>query len=339
MATARKKRKKWKPGKEFWVLCFLAISYFVILVIYNKLEQHISNSQTASSQTAVSETTNSVAFDTEQKDVLYVHMIDCGQGDCFLFEFNDKYALIDCGPKSSAENVLTYLKKENVDKLEFIVGTHQHEDHLGGAYSIISNYECGTFYMPKISKDLVTTDWYIQLMSKIKKDKIPVENPVVNEEFLLGNVVFRVVGQLNSKQAKVDLNNYSTVIKVSYGDMDILMTGDAEGKVEKSMLSANILSECEILKVGHHGAETSTSEKFLQTIDPDYALISCETGNKYKHPREETMEKLKKYDVKVFRTDEQGTVVVAVTENSATFNTEPGDYLDGTTVYANSQKG
>ena len=265
-------------------------------------------------------------------EVLYLHMINCGQADSFLFEQNGQYGLIDCGTRSTGKDVVEYLQNCGVKELQFIVGTHPHDDHMGGMQKVIENFKCNQIYIPKVETGLVTTNWYISLMQKIKADKLNVSNPKVNDIFKLGDAVFTVVAQLTPSQAGQNINNYSTVIKVSFGKMDILMTGDAEVPVENNMLDSNISIECEMLKVGHHGSTTSTSEEFLKKVSPEYALISCGIGNKYEHPCKETLEKLKADNVILYRTDENGDVVATISPNEISFEELPGDYIDGPTL-------
>ena len=273
---------------------------------------------------------------TNPEGVMQVHMIDCGQADSFLFEQNGKYALIDCGTRSTGEDVVKYLQKQGVKKLEFVIGTHPHDDHMGGMYSVLNSFSCKKVYMPKIEDGLVTTNWYMQLLQTISDKKIKVTYPKVNDQFNLGEATFKVVGQLTPDEAGSNINNYSTVIKVSYGTMDILMTGDAETGVESKILESDIDIQCEILKLGHHGSNTSTSDAFLEAVDPDYGLISCSIGNKYLHPSPETVIKLKKHKVKIYRTDETGTVVLTITSDDVEFDKKKGDYKDGETI-ANDQ--
>ena len=205
---------------------------------------------------------------------------------------------------------------------------------MGGMYDVLSNFSCKTVYIPKVEDGLVTTQWYMKLMKKIKEDNIKEVNPKVNSKFKLGDAVFRVVGQLSPEEAGNNLNDYSTVIKVSFGEMDLMMTGDAETKVEEKILDNSKISlDCEILKLGHHGSNTSTKQEFLEAVDPDYGLISCEVGNKYEHPSTETMKKLKKRKVKVYRTDEQGDIVITIKSDSISFNKKkPGSYIDGVSL-------
>lgn len=272
--------------------------------------------------------------------VMHVHMIDCGQGDSFLFEQKGKYALIDCGTRGTGKDVVKYLQNQGVKKLEFVVGTHPHDDHMGGMYAVLDAFSCKKVYIPKVEDGLITTNWYMQLMQKISNDKIKVVNPKVNDKFYLGDAIFKVVGQLSPDETGGNVNNYSTVIKVSFGSMDILMTGDAETEVEKKILDSYTANEiqCEILKLGHHGSNTSTSDIFLKTVDPEYGLISCEVGNKYLHPSTETVAKLKKNKVKVYRTDESGDVVLTISNDSVESDKKQGDYKDGKTIANNQSK-
>ena len=274
---------------------------------------------------------------TEVEGVMHVHMINCGQADSFLFEQNGKYAVIDCGTRSTGKDVVKYLQNHGVKKLEFIVGTHPHDDHMGGMYDVLNSFKCKKVYIPKVQEGLITTNWYMQLMQKISQDNIKVINPKVNNKFYLGEATFKVVGQLTPDEAGTNINNYSTVIKVSFGTMDILMTGDAETEVEKKILESNANElQCEILKLGHHGSNTSTSDIFLETVNPQYGLISCEIGNKYLHPSTETVIKLKRHKVKLYRTDETGSVVLTISNNDVEFDKKHGDYKDGQTI-ANDQ--
>ena len=136
-----------------------------------------------------------------------------------------------------------------------------------------------------------------------------------------------VIGPLSEPDD--NLNNYSIVMKVTYGNMDVLMTGDAEKEVEAEIIASGVNLDAEILKVGHHGSNTSSTDAFLDAIDPDYALISCKVGNKHDHPTANTMEKLKERNIEVYRTDESGTVILTITANDVTFNTDPDDYKSG----------
>lgn len=261
---------------------------------------------------------------------LMLHMIDVEQADSFLLVQDGQTALIDCGTRSTGDNVVKYLNNLGITKLDYVFGTHPHEDHMGGMYDVITNFEIGKIILPEIKEGEVTTNWYIKLMKKIKSDKYETEFAKVETVYSLGDATMKVIGPISKPEDEI--NNYSTVLKVSFGEMDIIMTGDAEKEVEEEIVLSGENIDAEIYKVGHHGSDTSTTEEFLDAMSPDYALIS--TGNKYGHPLKSTMEKFEERGIEVYRTDESGTFVATITTNDVEFNCEPGSYLSGDEVKA-----
>lgn len=255
-------------------------------------------------------------------------MIDVGQADSFLLVQDGKTALIDCGTRSTGEDVVEYLKSQGITRLDYVFGTHPHDDHMGGMYDVITNFEIGKIIIPETKLGEITSNWYMKLMQEFKNGLYDVEYPKLGEVYNLGGATMKIIGPISEPDG--NLNNYSIVLKVSFGDMDVIMTGDAETVVEKEILESGENIDAEILKVGHHGSDTSSSEDFLDAITPEYALISAKIGNMYKHPVESTMEKLENRDIEVYRTDENGTVVVTITADDISFSCNPGDYLSGT---------
>ncbi len=271
---------------------------------------------------------------------LQLSMIDVGQADSFLLVQGDMVALIDCGTRGSGDDVVKYLQEQGITKVDYLFGTHPHDDHMGGMYDVITNVEVGKVIIPKVKAGQVTSAWYMKLMEELKNggtDKTKpnyggydVEYVTLGTEYKLGDATIKVIGPIEEYYKNV--NNYSTVLKITFGQMDVIMTGDAETQVEEQILNSAENIDAEILKVGHHGSDTSTSEEFLDAISPQYALISAEVGNKFDHPIETTMDKLESRKIKVYRTDENGSVVVTITATDATFSTDPGDYLSGKEV-------
>lgn len=271
---------------------------------------------------------------------LELTMIDVGQADSFLLIQGDEIALIDCGTRSSGDDVVKYLQDHEITKIDYLFGTHPHDDHMGGMYDVISNVEVGKVIIPKVRAGQVTAAWYMKLMEELKEGGTDeakpnyggydVEYATIGTEYTLGDAKIKIIGPVEEYYSNA--NNYSTVLKVTYGQMDVIMTGDAETKVEKQILETGVDLDAEILKVGHHGSDTSTSDEFLAAISPEFALISTEVGNKFEHPIKSTMDKLKENDIEVYRSDESGTVVVTITSDDAKFSVEPGDYLSGVEV-------
>ncbi len=262
---------------------------------------------------------------------LILTMVDVGQADGFLLQQNGKTALIDCGTVSTGKDIVEYVKEQGITRLDYVIGTHPHEDHMGGMYEVITNFEVGTIIIPEVTKSNITSAWYGKLMKEIKEGisekKYTLHYPKKGETYFLSEAVLKVLGPIEEPENNV--NNYSIVIKVTMGKMDILMTGDAEVEVEEQILKSGEALNCEVLKVGHHGSDSSTSDTFLDAVDPEYALISAKIGNRYEHPSKSIMDKLKEKEIEVYRTDECGTVVLTITNNNVEFSTEPGNYLSG----------
>lgn len=258
---------------------------------------------------------------------LTLTMINVGQADSFLLVQNGKVALIDCGTRSTGKDVVSYLKSLNITKIDYLFGTHPHDDHMGGMYDVITNFEIGKIILPDVKEGEVTTNWYLKLMQEIKNKKHNLETVKLGTLYNLGDATMKVIGPIS--KPKGNLNNYSIVLKVTFGNVNIIMTGDAEKDVEAEILKSGEALGADILKVGHHGSDTSSSIAFLEAVNPKYALISAKIGNKYKHPIKETMQNLQARNVTVYRTDECGTVVVTINQDQITFSTNHGDYLSG----------
>ena len=270
-----------------------------------------------------------------QKGEMVVTMIECGQADSFLIQQGEMNALVDCGEESTGDDVVAYLKSIGITRLDYVFGTHPHDDHMGGMYMVITNFEVGKIIIPNKQ---VTTGWFKDLMAEIKAGsydpknpdkevRYVVEYPEPGDTYQLGDAIIEVLGPIDMTSSNP--NNWSTVMMVSFGEQDLLMTGDAEKSVEKALIKAGVDLDAEILKVGHHGSETSSSDEFLDAVDPDYALISCSVGNIHEHPVDIIIQKYEDRKIPVNRTDECGTVVITITRDSIEFSTEPGDYLSG----------
>ena len=316
-----------KSGKKNIISTVLAIIIVIIASIFgidisDVFETDISNEGKESTENTLQEEAPKL---TEGE--LILTMIDVGQADSFLFQQNGKTMLVDCGTRSGGDVVVKYLKNLGITKIDYVFGTHPHDDHMGGMYDVITNFEIGKIIIPDVEEDKVTSAWYEKLITEIYEGKYNLEYAKKGTVYKLGDATIKILAQLT--EYKSDLNNYSAIMKVSFGEMDIIMTGDAETIVEKEALNDDVNLDAEILKAGHHGSDTSSSDEFLDAVSPDYVLISTEIGNKHEHPIKSVMDKYKERDIEVYRTDESGTVVATITSNSITFNTDPDDYLSG----------
>lgn len=239
------------------------------------------------------------------KDLMIVHYIDVGQGDAILIQVNNKNLLIDSGPSESRDKLTKYIKKLNISKFDYIIATHPHEDHIGNMSHIINNFEVINFYAPKVEASTKAFETMVE--SLIRKDlKIKVIKANIKSIDLGKNVIIDVFSPLSNNYD--NLNNYSPIIKISYGNTSFLFTGDAEEIAENEVLNAGANLECDVLKIGHHGSSSSTSDKFLKSSNPSIAVISVGEDNTYGHPTNNILSKLK--ETKVYRTDISGNIVI-----------------------------
>jgi len=237
---------------------------------------------------------------------MVTHFIDVGQGDCILIQVNHKNLLIDSGTSDSKQKLVRYLKKNNVTRLDYVVATHPHEDHIGGMSSIINKFDIGEFYAPKVTSSTQVFEDTIRALRK-KNLKINISKPNITLD--LGSDTTCIMLSPN-KMTYDNLNNYSCVLKVSYKNSTYLFTGDIETEAEQELLNNGYDLSAQVLKVGHHGSKTSTSQEFLNKVAPKIAVISCGADNTYGHPNKETLDKLKKMDSIVYRTDLDKNIIL-----------------------------
>lgn len=260
-----------------------------------------------------------VAFSDISVSELQVHYIDVGQGDATLIVCDGEAMLIDAGDNSKGTAVQFYLQKQGVKSLKYMIGTHPDADHIGGMDVIITKFDCDTIMMPDKESDSATYRDVIDAMDyKGYKNTMP----AVGDTYPLGSATFTIIAP---NKPYPDTNNCSIGIVLTHGSNRFLFTGDAEVEAENDILNNGIDIAADVLKVGHHGSSTSTGEAFLEAVGPEYAVISCGVDNSYGHPHEETLAALKNAGVKVFRTDEQGSIIAESDGKSITWNADPSD--------------
>lgn len=243
----------------------------------------------------------------------------------------DKTMLIDCGTKSKGDTVVKYLQDLGIKKIDILIGTHPHDDHMGGMAKIIRKFEIGVLYTPDTSNNNITTSWYMDFLDAVDEKNVVWKYPKSGESFSLGEADIKILAP-NSSQYD-NLNNYSIVTKITFGEVSILSMGDAEKLSEDEILKADEDVKAQIIKIGHHGSSTSTSEKFLNAVNPKYAIILAKKGNTYNHPNKPVMELLKKREIKVYRTDESGSMIMKTDGKNIEFDKAVGDYLAGSELY------
>ena len=239
-----------------------------------------------------------------------VHFIDVGQGDSTLVISQGEAMLIDSGDKDDSNKIEKYLEKQGVTELKYLIATHPHADHIGEMSEII------------VKADMTpTTTIYEKMLKsiKVKGLKITQAKPM---KFELGSCEVEL---FTPKKDYDDLNNYSTLVKITDGENSFLITGDCETTEEKDILSQGYDVSAKVLKAGHHGSSTSSGVDFLNKVMPRYAVISCGKGNKYGHPHEETVTRLKKYASHLYVTADVGTIVFSSDGEGLSVSAEKGE--------------
>lgn len=250
---------------------------------------------------------------------LEIHFIDVGQGDATLLVCDEEAMLVDAGTTSSGTSIQLYLKKREVSSLKYLILTHPDEDHIGGADVIITKYDIDNVFMPNYEKD---TKAYEEVINALEYRWMKWSTPIVGSTYSLGGATFTVIAP-NRNYA--DANESSIGIIVSHGSNKFLFTGDAESEAENDIVNNDINLECNVFKAGHHGSRTSNSSELLKAATPEYVVISCGVDNSYGHPHAGPMNEFRSMGLKLFRTDEQGTIVVESDGNSLVWNTSPTD--------------
>lgn len=252
-----------------------------------------------------------------EKDAdLAIRYIDVGQGDCELISYAGKNVLIDSGEKDAAQTVMGALDGLGITRLDYIIATHPHSDHIGALYKIIEKYDIGTVIAPKIKDELVpTTKGYERFLTALSKKgkKLTAAKPgavysLADEDKENDNTAFEVLAPVGNDYD--DLNDWSVVIRLVHGKCAFLFTGDAEKPSETDIMDSGAEISAAVLKAGHHGSSSSSSKKFLEAVSPEAVIISCGDGNSYGHPHKETIEKLEKRNIPYYRTDVCGTITV-----------------------------
>lgn len=249
---------------------------------------------------------------------VWLHVIDVGQGDAIFIDNGDKDILIDAGPRSATDRLTSYLKILNAE-IEYAFFSHPHEDHIGGGDEVLNLFGAEMVVMPKYPEDTLC---YRQLMQAIEDNGCELIYAASGDLFESGDITIDVLSPGRTYKTD-DPNHISLIMKVSYGDIDMMFTGDAEESNEDFVVRKYPEKlDCEILKVGHHGSSSSSTQDFLDMLTPEIALISLGEGNMYGHPHTEALYRLNSFTDEVHRTDKEGDLVVGMTKNKYWFEKE-----------------
>jgi competence protein ComEC len=272
------------------------------------INQFISESEKEASKDAVKPT-----------DIMEVHFIDVGQGDAIFVEAGNSTMLIDAGENNKGTIVKEYLNNQQITKLDYVIGTHPHSDHIGGLDTILDSFEVGKVLLPNVAH---TTKTYEEVLDTLERHNLSITAPEVGSRYYLGSANFTILAPTMSDYDEI--NNYSIAIKLSFGDTDFLLAGDAEKLSEDEIIKTGMNISADVLKLSHHGSAYSSSDDFLEAVSPSYSIVCVGKDNEYGHPHADTLQSLLDHGIKLYRTDEQGTVVF--TTNGQTISVNTQDY-------------
>lgn len=313
----RRKKSTNKLIKE-WLIAIVIVILFILAERYGilaKIDEQIAATGLANivdtSDTSLVSTVPKVKNNNEiltsvseniiiEPSKLNILFFDVGQADCQLIISNGQSLLIDAGNSKDGENIVNAIRALGITKLDYVIGTHVHEDHVGGMSYIIDSFDIGTFYLPYNTTS--TTNFYKKLLTSLTNKEITITEANIGDNFQVGNAICEIMDVDNSEPENI--NEESIVVELTYGHKKYLFMGDAE----KSNEDKRKWNDVDVLKVGHHGSNTSSSQKFLNQVLPEIAVISVGEGNSYGLPKDKVLDRLNKLECAIYRTDRDGTI-------------------------------
>ena len=318
----RKRKKKVKFDSEKFIKCTVLVILFGIMLLATFSPQSLSKiestygikiSDIIDYEGSVAsaglyenkinvETITSSEFAIE-KDKLNIFFLDVGQADSSLIVYNDMSMLIDAGNVNDGDKILEGIKKLGLKDIDYVIGTHIHEDHMGGMKKIVDGIDIGKIYMPY--NDSSTTKYYKELLKSIQSKDMMIEEALVGDKIKFTDKIEAEIMAVDNTQPE-DENDASIVVQITYGEMEYLFMADATTKVEKN----RVWEDVDVLKVGHHGSNTSSSKSFLESVDPEISIISVGKENSYGLPKDTIIKRLNSIGTNIYRTDVSGTIQI-----------------------------
>lgn len=303
--------KQWIIAIIILILCILADKYGILAKIDEQiaatgLANVVDTSNTSISSTVlkvkdnkqiITSVSENIVIDNNKLNILF---FDVGQADCELIICNGQSILIDAGNNKDGEKIVNAIRALGITKLDYVIGTHVHEDHIGGISYIIDSFDIGTFYLPYNTTS--TTNFYKRLLTSLTNKELSITEANIGDKIQIGTAICEIMGVDNTEPENI--NEESIIVELTYGSKKYLFMGDAEKVNEDKRL----WNDVDVLKVGHHGSNTSSSEKFLNQVLPEIAIISVGQGNSYGLPKDKILDRLTKIGSTIYRTDKDGTI-------------------------------
>lgn len=286
----------------FLVLTFLVLFFAASALYKDELDKQSKNEK----RQDINADLEGLNYGENPSDLLQVHFVDVGQGDATLITYKGHAMLIDGGDNSKGTAIQYYLKEQGIEVLDYVVATHPDADHIGGLDVILYKFHCENVLMPTVSKD---TQSYEDMMLSIDEKGYEVKHPYSGEEFYMEDIKFTVLSPESNRDYE-DVNDYSIVLLMEYKDIEVVFAGDAGIDIMNDILKNHKDIEADVYKVAHHGSNDSLNEAFLEELGPLYSVISCGVDNDYGHPHDEVLDYMKENDISVYRTDENGDIIL-----------------------------
>lgn len=265
---------------------------------------------------------------TDVGKLLRVHFLNVGQADSTFIEFGSKTMLVDGGETKSSNDIIKYIEALGYSKIDYVIATHPHADHIGGLPKIIDYFDIGEIFMPNV---MHTTKTFENLLYSIQSKGKGLSTPSPGDTLKIddSNIVF-----LSPQNKEYDnLNNYSIAFRIDHGRRSFILTGDAEKEPETEMINSGINLKTDVLKLGHHGSDTSSTEGFIKATNPSYSVISIGEGNKYGHPNQTIIDRLIRHNSKILMTYKEGTIIFETDGEELRYKSIPGLLTDGKNNY------
>lgn len=301
-------RRKRKRKKNISITLFLMLLAFLYGFYFNEINKTFALMYDEYGNALLKDSKEEKEQLVDKDNTLKIYYLDVGQADSILIDSNNEYMLIDGGNNNDGPLLVKYFQELGIKDIKYIVGTHPHEDHIGGIDEVINNFNINQIFIPDA---ITTTKTFEDLLDSIERKNLTFTVPTINNTYTLGESIIKIIYTGTDTS---DLNNSSIILKLTYKKTSYLFTGDATNITEKKILNKDIKSD--VLKIGHHGSKYSSTENFIKKINPKYAIISVGKGNKYGHPNIETINLLNKYNIKTYRTDELGTILLTSDGNN-----------------------